>query len=389
MDNAWGPIGMFSAGQPGNKEQRLNVHGIFRYLYVLAAIVGPDGHFTHGQCERTVSPCMLVLFNPAVQEMQPLAPNVPSPLFFFVLRRMFFRGRWHPSSSPSKERQLEREVQDRHRRCSTFLLVVSPLVSTPSFDERRRSWRSSACLERQLRRPTCDSSTTRTCARFDSHAHLFFARVPRHVPFAVHRHPSEECVFGVFPTRASTRFDHGLVLSATTHGVSHLRGELRGASVRGRLFHVRLARLLLLHVARCGAQERRHRREARDDEAHRHRRRSSHVGSVRAEPGLLFEGGSIPFRTRTVSDQAIPFEWDGRGNNQAAAPRGGRDMVVDVAQLWCKPWRCMCCNTIASETMLRWMVSKPNHDEGQDHVENRRNKPRTNLPFLLPPGKKK
>lgn len=192
-------------------------------------------------------------------------------------------------------------------------------VRPPSLDARRRWWRSNTCLASQLRPPSCRSSSTCTCLRFDSDAHLFLFRGPRHVSFAIHRHQSEECVFGVFSTRASTRFDHGLVLSATSHGVSQLRGELRGASVRGRLFHVRLARFLSIHVVRFGAQHRRHRHEARDDDACRHRRRSSTNGRV--EPSLAsFQSHFDPLSNRTVSDQALPFERGGR-SRRCCSPR--------------------------------------------------------------------
>ena len=227
---------------------------------------------------------------------------------------------------------------------SSFFRFVRP----PRLDVRRRSWRSNTCLASQLRPPSCRSSATCTCLGFDSGAHLFLAHVPRHVSFAIHRHQSEECVFGVFPTRASTRFDHGLVLSATSHGVSQLRGELRGASVRGRLFHVRLARVLSIHVVRFGAQHRRHRHEARDDDACRHRRRSSHEWPCRTQPGLLFKPFRSPFKPNRVGS-SVPFR-KGRAIETVLQPRKMSDMVVGMAVL-CRTWICMWSTTNACNRM--------------------------------------
>lgn len=187
MDNTWGPICMFGAGQPGSKEQRLDVHGILRYLYILTPIVGRDGDFTHGSCEQTVSRHMLILRNFAVEAKRLPASHVPVPAFFFVLRKMFFLGKRHPSPSPSKVRHFEREAQERRRRCPTFLFVAFPVCSTST----SRRTATLVAFEHVLGKPA-----TATVVSFVLHVHVFAFRfgrapLPRPRPKArVFRNPS-------------------------------------------------------------------------------------------------------------------------------------------------------------------------------------------------------
>lgn len=208
MDNAWGPIGMFSAGQPGNKEQRLNVHGIFRYLYVLAAIVGPDGHFTHGQCERTVSPCMLVLFNPVVQEMQPLAPNVPSPLFFFVLRRMFFRGtdgihRVHRRRNDNSNVKCRTATGDVRPSSWSFLhwFQLPPSTSGDVRGDRARAWKGSFDVRRAIPPPR---ARARVSTRMRTSFSLVFQGTCLSQSIAIHPRSASSASFRHVLRHAST-----------------------------------------------------------------------------------------------------------------------------------------------------------------------------------------
>lgn len=187
-------------------------------------------------------------------------------------------------------------------------------------------------------------------------AHLSIFWVPRDVIFASHGHQSHERFFCVFPTRASTGFDHVFLVSARQR-VAHLHDEPFGASVCGRLFHVRVARLRFASFLRFGSREGEKRDQSRTCEAHRHRRSTS-KWDPGASPFSLSNPNGIPFRTPSFRWR-LPLSKGIRNGGGLLGESEGA--VAEAGSL-----RCLFAIPKARQDGWEWMAKMKHEQTGSD-----------------------